>query len=337
MHWEDRFRQKAADQEGLVGRFQLPAMGCTINHWWIAKRNGRWLAPSSRVIALRGVPASEAQRVHAALLDTGPGSILHGPSTLSWLGLQGFDQRTIHVARPWGLRSAPSELATIHRLRAIRAHDVIVVRGVVTETALRAIWCEAARYSSPARLDYGAEKIGRLLDNAQKFKLVTWAGLAEMVDDIHERGRAGTTIMRALSEARPPGSSPTESRNEDQLEKILANAGVDPLERQIVVGGHEPIGRSDHRDPRRPLAVEVNSLLHHTAPSDRLADERRYEALNVADFTVGVIWEDDIWSHPHQVVRTVAVARRLAAAGERVVVHSPRCPWPDLLPTHRLA
>jgi hypothetical protein len=337
MHWEDRFRQKAADQEGLVGRFQLPAMGCTINHWWNAKRNGRWLAPSSRVIALRGVPASEAQRVHAALLDTGPGSILHGASTLSWLGLQGFDQRTIHVARPWGLRSAPSELATIHRLRAIRAHDVIVVRGVVTETALRAIWCEAARYSSPDRIDYGAEKFGRLLDNAHKLKLVTWAGLAEMVDDIHERGRAGTTIMRALSEARPPGSSPTESRNEDQLEKILANAGVDPLERQIVVGGHEPIGRSDHRDPRRPLAVEVNSLLHHTAPSDRLADERRYEALNVADFTVGVIWEDDIWSHPHQVVRTVAIARRLAAAGERVVVHSPSCPWPDLLPTHRLA
>ena len=213
---------------------------------------------------------------------------------------------------------------------------MIVVRGVVTETALRAIWCEAARYSSPDRLDYGAEKIGRLLDNAQKLKLVTWAALAEMVDDIHERGRAGTTIMRALSEARPPGSSPTESRNEDQFEKILANAGVDPLERQIVVGGHEPIGRSDHRDPRRPLAVEVNSLLHHTAPSDRLADERRYEALNVADFTVGVIWEDDIWSHPHQVVRTIAVARRLAAAGERVVVHSPSCPWPELLPSHRI-
>lgn len=337
MHWEDRFRQKAATQEGLVARFQLPAVGCTIDQWWNARRNGRWDTPSRRVIALRGTPASDAQRVQAAVLDTGPGSILHGPSTLAWLGLRGFDLRTIHVARPWGLRSAPSDLAVLHRLRAIRAHDVIVARGIVTETALRAIWCEAARYSSPDQLDYGAEKIGRLLDNAQKLKLVTWAGLHEMVEDIHERGRSGTTMMRGLADARPPGSSPTESRNEDQLEKILANAGVDSLRRQVVVGGHEPIGRSDHRDRRLPLAVEANSLIHHTAPSDRLADERRYQALNDADFTVGVIWEDDIWSHPHQVVRTIAVARRLAAIGERVVVHSPGCPWPDLLPTHRIA
>jgi hypothetical protein len=337
MHWEERFRLQASGQEGLVARFQVPAMGCSLDDWRNARRSGRWTALSHRLVALRGSPATESQHVMAAVLDTGPGSILHGPSTLAWLGLRGFDLRRIHVARPRGLRSAPSELATIHRLRAIRAHDVIVARGVVTETALRAIWCEAARYSAPARLDYGAEKIGRLLDNAQKLKLLTWAGLAEMVDDIHERGRAGTTLMRALAEARPPGSSPTESRNEDQFEKVLANSGADPLSRQIVVGGHEPIGRSDHRDPRLPLAVEVNSLIHHTAPSDRADDERRYQRLNEADFTVGVVWEDDLWSRPHEVVRTIAVARRLAAAGERIVVHSPSCPWPDLLPSHRAA
>ena len=167
----------------------------------------------------RDRPESDAQRVMAGVLDTSPGSALHGPSTLAWLGLSGFDLRTIHVGRPNGLTGSPSSLAVIHRLRALRAHDIIVVRGVVTETALRAIWCEAARYSSPDRLDYGAEKIGRLLDNAHKLDLVTWGGLAEMVDDIRQRGRAGTTIMRALAEARPPGSSPTESRQEDRFEK----------------------------------------------------------------------------------------------------------------------
>ena len=337
MHWEDRFRQKASHQEGLVARFQLPGMGCTIDDWWTTRRSCRWTVRSNRLIALKGSPESDAQRVMAGVLDTSPGSALHGPSTLAWLGLSGFDLRTIHVSRPNGLTGSPSSLAVIHRLRALRAHDVIVVRGVVTETALRAIWCEAARYSSPDRLDYGAEKIGRLLDNAHKLDLVTWGGLAEMVDDIRQRGRAGTTIMRALAEARPPGSSPTESRQEDRFEKILADAGAEQFERQRVLGGHEPIGRSDHRDPRLPLAVEINSELHHTTPSDRAADERRYEALNLADFTVGVVWENDLWRQPHEVVRTVAAARRLARAGERVVVHSPGCPWPNLLPAHRRA
>ena len=39
----------------------------------------------------------------AAVLDTGPGSVLHGPSTLSWKGLKEYDLRTIHVALPRGI------------------------------------------------------------------------------------------------------------------------------------------------------------------------------------------------------------------------------------------
>jgi hypothetical protein len=199
---------------------------------------------------------------------------------------------------------------------------------VVTETALRAIWSLAAQYSAPARLDIGAARIGNLLDAAHRLDLVTWAALNEMVEDIRQRGRQGTVLMRALAEARPPGSSPTESKQEKRLEDLLDQAGARSLRRQPVLGGHEPIGRCDHRDDELPLAVEVNSLRFHTTPSDRAADELRYQRLTLAGFTVGVIWEDDLWSAPRAVVDTVALARRHAAAGDRVVVHSPGCPWP---------
>ena len=205
----------------------------------------------------------------------------------------------------------------------------MVARGVPTETPLRAIWSEAARLSNPRMFEIGVKRVGRLLDDAHVAKLVTWAALHEMVDDIRERGRAGTTIMRALAADRPPGSSPTESRNEDQLEKVLANAGVRALSRQHVVGGHEPIGRSDFRDLELPLVVEVNSLTYHTSPSDRAADELRYRRLNDAAFTVAVIWEDDLWSRPSWVVKTVGEARRWASNGQTHVLHSPSCPWPD--------
>jgi len=219
-------------------------------------------------------------------------------------------------------------IGELHLLRDLQPHHVLVMRGVPTEHPLRAIWTEAGRYASPALVDVGSEKIGRLLDEAHRKGLVTWAALHEMVDDIHQRGRSGTVIMRSLAEARQPGSSPTESRNEEQFEKVLANAGVAPLRRQVVVGGHEPIGRIDFREPDLPLAVEVNSLTFHTTPSDRRDDEVRYRRLNDAGFTVAVIWEDDLWSRPADVVRTVVRGRAAAVAGKRIVIHSGSCPWP---------
>lgn len=327
MSWEDQFREVAQEHEGLVARFHANELGATPQQWWRARQTGRWEAVSPRVLRLVGTPESQAQRVLAAILDASPGAVLHGRSALAWLGLRGFDLRSIDVARPNGMSGAIPRLARLHRLRNLRSHDVIVVGGVPTETALRAIWVEAARFATPALADLGYERIGSLLDQAHRKHLVTWAALHAMVEEIHERGRSGTVLMRALAEARPPGSSPTESRNEDQLEKILANSGVQPLRHQVVVGGHEPVGRADFRDPELPLVVEVNSLTFHTSPSDQQADQARYTRLNDAGFTVGVVWEDDLWSNPHSVVETVDRGRDHARRRERVVVHSRSCPW----------
>lgn len=147
------------------------------------------------------------------------------------------------------------------------------------------------------------------------------------MDELHERGRAGTVLMRTLAEERPPGSSPTESRNEQQFETVLGPMARH-FRRQVLLGGSTPIGRCDFAERVLPLAVEVNSLLHHAAPSDRAHDERRYRALNDAGFTLAVVWEDDLWRHPGAVRSLVDDARRHAWRGDRVVLHSPGCPWP---------
>ena len=136
--------------------------------------------------------------------------------------------------------------------------------------------------------------------------------------------------MRALSDLRPPGSSPTESGNEDRFEEILTDARLPLPRRQRELGAEKPIGRCDFRDENLPLAIEVNSLTFHTTPSDRLADELRYNALCVAGFAVAVIWAPDLWRRPHAVVRTMHAGRQCAAAGKAVVLHSPGCPWPGV-------
>lgn len=312
--WESVFAELSCRQEGLVGFFQLADLACTADHWWRARRSGRWEPLSDRVLRSASSAESEAQRILAGVLDASPGALLHGPSALAWV-----DVGPYNLARL---------LARVHRLRALRPHDVTVVRGVPSETALRAIWCIAADYSSPKRFEMGLEKVGHLLDDANRRGLLTWAGLHEMVHGIERSGRAGTRLMRELARKRPPGSSPTESRLETRFERILAEHGIRPFVRQRNLGGHEPIGRVDERDDRLPLAVEINSTAFHTLPTDQEADERRYQALNNAGFTVGVIWEDDIWYGPPGVIATIHEARRLARAAVATVVHSPACPWP---------
>lgn len=316
MHWEDDLRVLACPQQGLVARFHLADLGLTTDHWRRVKGCGRWDVLSPRVVRVRGAPDSDAQRALAAVLDASPGAVLHGRTALAWFGLRGFTLRDLEVARPRAMSGTQVSPAQLRSLRDLRSHDVVVVRGVPTETALRAIWVEAARYATPALADVCYVKIGRLLDEAHRKHLVTWAALREMVEGIHERGRSGTVIMRALAEERPPGSSPTESRNEDQFEKILANAGVAPLRRQVVLGGYEPIGRADFRDTDLPLAVEINSLAFHTTPTDQKADEVRYRRMNDAGFSVTVIWEDDVWSHPQAVLDTVRRGREHARRGQ---------------------
>jgi hypothetical protein len=330
MHWEERFRQAAAAQEGLVGRCSLPRLGCTSDHWWQARRNGRWEAVSPRVLRLRGAPPTDGQRALAAVLDAHPCAALHGPSALAWFGFRGFDLREIHVARPRGRSGAGATLGTLHELRHLRAHDVTLLRGVPTQTPLRAIWSEAARYSPEPLFDLGLRRVGRLLDDAHVLGLAPWAALHEMVDDIHERGRAGSTLMRVLAAARPPGSSPTESRLEDRLAELLGPDRSSALVRQRHLGGAEQIGRVDLRDRQLPLAIEVNSLAYHSTPSDRAADELRYAALVDAGFTVAVVWEGDLWRRTHGVVRVIDQARRAAASGRPAVLHTPGCPWPGV-------
>jgi very-short-patch-repair endonuclease len=329
MHWEDRLLEVASNQHGLIGKQHLDAAGLTSSHWWRARRTGRWEQLSPRVLRSFGSAETLEQHALAAVLDAGRGAMLHGPTTLAWFDLPGFDLRDVHVARPRSFGTRGIQLGTLHLLRDVRAHDVTVHRGVCTETVMRAIWSEASRFSDPRRFERGCRRIGRLLDDANVAGLVTWAALHEIVDDIHERGRAGSTILRALAKERPPGSSPTESGNEQRLEELITRAARPPLRRQVVVGGHEPLGRVDFRDPSLPLVVEVNSVIHHSSLSDRDADLARYARFNDAGFVVAVIWEDDLWRFDRAVIAVLDAARAMAEAHDVGILHSPSCPWPD--------
>jgi hypothetical protein len=328
VHWESVLRQFAATQHNHVARHQRRAIGISSKQWSRARENGRWVVVSDHVIRLGGAPPTEVGRALAGVLDAGPGTVLFAGSTLALFGLRGFNLADVHVARARELPRGRRPIACVHIVRDLRACDITTYQDVATVTPLRAIWAFADSFAAPRDFERGVKRVGRILDDAHGLGVVTWPALHRSVDELGRRGRGGTRIMRELTSLRPIGSSPTESTNEDRFEEIMKNAGRTGLLRQVWTGGDEPIGRVDYRDQALPLVVEVNSLRFHTTPSDQAADEERYARHNAAGFMVGVVWDIDIWSHRHDAINTVDVARKLARAGECSVIHSPSCPWP---------
>jgi very-short-patch-repair endonuclease len=327
MHWEARLRRLAALQCGVVGIHQMAHVGGDHRWWTRARRNGRWEQLSGNVLRADGSPDTVEQRAFAGVLDAGPAAFLFDESALAWFGARNRRLEPVRIGRRRGTSNRPGALAEAHRIRDVRACDVTVVRGLPVLSPIRAAWCEAARL---ARLpeEWAVPRLERVVDDLHRADLLTWEQLHDSIRCLGRRGRSGTTLMRTIAERRQPGTSATESRNEDRLEEILHEAGAAPLVRQPVVGGDRPIGRTDFRDAELPMVAEVNSLTFHSTPSDRDADRRRYAQLVAAGFAVAVLWEDDLWSNRSDVVHVVDEARAAARAGRPAVFHTASCPWP---------
>lgn len=329
MHWEARMRRLAALQLGVIGIHQMRTIDADHRSWTRARRNGRWEAVSGNVLRLDGMPVTAEQRAFAGVLDAGPTAFLFGEPAMAWFGLRNRRLEPVDIGRVRSTSNRPGALARCHRLRDLRAADVVLVRGLPVLSPMRLLWWEAERLAG-LPLEWGVPRLGRVADELHRARLVRWDQLHASVRALGKRGRAGTVLMREIAVERRPGSSVTESRNEDRLVALVADAGAPPLVPQPAVGDAEaPIGRTDFRDPELPMVAEVNSLTFQSTPSDRDDDRRRYTRLVAAGFAVAVVWEDDLWSNVREVATVVARARDAARRGRPTVLHTPSCPWPS--------
>ena len=126
MEWEENLMALASRNEGMVAKFHLPDLGLTSDHWWRARRTGRWVDVSSRVLGVKGAPDGEARRALAATLDAGPTAFLHERSALAWLGLKGYSLARIKVARRRGGDTAQQDAA----------HAVLEQQGLASHASL---------------------------------------------------------------------------------------------------------------------------------------------------------------------------------------------------------
>ena len=134
--------------------------------------------------------------------------------------------------------------------------------------------------------------------------------LHKMLKHLAKRGRPGIRVMRVILAARPVGTKVAASGYEARFDEVLANAGITGFRRQVDLGGHSWIGRFDYIDGVTGVIVEIDSVEHHTSPTDLAADAERDAAAIAAGVPEVVrISTEDLFPRPYLVVATVQEVR----------------------------
>ena len=264
---------------------------------------------STRVFRRVGSPRTPHQATLAAVLDAGSGVAVAGMSA-AWLWrLPGFEfTEPVELTRARSV-SHPSR-PTIGRVKERRAlpDDHITAVDGIPVIILPVLLFQLAGSLRDGRFIRAADTVvGR--------SPAVLHALHDLLPTLAARGRNGIGLMRAYLAERPAGAR-VPTGLERRFEKIVEEAGLAPLRRQVDVGGHSWIGRVDYLDDALGLVVEIQSATYHSSVTDRRVDDRRAAALLAAGFR-GVLQvdEDAIWYRPRDAVGALRRARAALGPG----------------------
>jgi hypothetical protein len=111
----------ARQQDGVVARPQLHALGVTRGHIRNEVRARRWRIVGRRAVILHRGPPTAAQRVWVAVLNAGPRAAVCGLTAAALDGLTGFAAPDVHVIAPRGTDARPGPGVVVHQSRRFDA------------------------------------------------------------------------------------------------------------------------------------------------------------------------------------------------------------------------
>lgn len=304
MDADRELRKLAARQHALAGWSQARGLGLSRDALRHRLARGDWNLVTKRVLGIAGAPPDELRRVMAAVLDNGSGSFAGRRTAAALWRVPGFpgDGR-IQLTRLRGTTGHPTELADVSTVRYLPESLVTKVAGIPTVTLPYLLF----QLAGSERED----RVERALNTICTRSPAVLVRLHQLHPELAEHGRNGIVFMREWLRRNPPGSRPVASGLEGRFQRILLEAGERPLERQVDIGGHEWIGRSDFLDRELAIVFEVDSLLHHTSELDQALDAERDAQMLAAGFRGVVrIPEEWIWYDRERVVAIVRQARR---------------------------
>ena len=289
-------------QHGVVSRRQLADLGFSSHAVIHAVASGSLRRVNDRVLVLCGSADTLLQRTMAAALDVSNGAVALHSAAAMWHG-PGFRVEPVHVLTDRRPHRGSPHLGVVHSTVRWTSDEATTLDGVPVTTPLRTLRDLAGRVHP--------DLLSRTCDRWLSTHLLRLTQLHALAADLPRRGgAAGTRAMRELIGQRPPGYRPAESNLERRFEKILADAGETPFERQVDLGDDEGwIGRVDFVDRTDRIVVEVQSDLFHSGLLDRARDRERIRRLRRAGWIVVEITEHEVWHRREVVVAKVRAAR----------------------------
>jgi very-short-patch-repair endonuclease len=245
-----------------------------------------------------------------ACLD-GQGAVAASSAAAIWQ-IPGFFLEPVHVLATRSPHRDRARAGRMHSSVRLREEDVVVIDGIPVTTPVRTLRDLAGRLHR--------DRLSQTCDRMLSTRVLRLESLHAALGDLPLRGGApGTAEMRKLILARPDGYRPADSNLELRFERVLADAGEAPFERQVVVGDAEGvIGRVDFLDSGLRVIVEVQSHLFHTGLVDAARDAERIARLRLAGWIVVLVTDEEVWHRKAEVVARVRAAR---AAARRKLAH----------------
>lgn len=296
-------RRLAERQHSVVAVRQAVGLGLTLHQIRQLVRTERWTRWSRKVIRLAGAPMTNGVDLMASVLDAGAGAAVSGRAAAVLWQIPEYRLHRVELAVPRRASARSGERYDVARLTHLTGDLITDVSGIPV-LRLAPVLFQLAAFEQP-------DKMLRLLSNVGRRSPGTIAECHRLLDVLAKSGRAGVATMRTVLAEFPVGGRWVASNLERRFEKILGWYHELPLTRQVDVGGHDWLGRTDYADLDLKALFEVQSEAYHSSPADVAADERRIEALLAAGWrAVEAIEEDWIWHDPRRAVAVVRDTRR---------------------------
>ncbi len=260
----------------------------TLRQFQTRTKSGLYVRMQPAVVRLAGAPVTWEQQVLAACMAAGPGAAAsHRSAAMLW-ALRGFERAPVEITVPAERCPRLSDVV-LHRAPTV---DLVRYRGIPVTTAASTL------------LVLGSVVDGAVLESAVEDAILRRLTTFErLVETAGQSGRHGSAVLRRLLAERGPGAA-TESVLEDEMARLLRQAGIHDFERQYEVGGV----RLDFACPPRKLGVEVNGLAFHSGAGDLQRNCRKLNRLLALGWRILQFTWADIRYRPADVLAQLAMA-----------------------------
>jgi hypothetical protein len=313
-------RGVADTQMGLITSAQLRELGVHSGTTSRRDAGGMWTRVLPGVHLVGGGHPSRLQREAAALLYAGPTGLITGLTAARHYGVRAV--RLQELADDSPERPEPIHVLVSHERRRVSTGYVRIerTRRYPDEAQVRqglALAPIARAVGDAARRLRRAGDVRALVTEVVQRNLVDVGALQEELDRGQMRGSA------LLRDAMSLVSEGVWSAPEADLAELFraANVGSVIYNAALVDGRGRFVSICDAWMDDVGLAIEVDSIEHHTTPTGfarTLERNRRYALLGV---TVLPILPSDLGTRPARVLADVSRARAAAAARPRPDVH----------------